>query len=72
MHQINLAKIRAKMARNPIKIGQKVSKRGIIVGKSAEIENPYPDAQLHINMCSNIKFQENISNGLGVVINVFY
>ena len=60
------------MARNPIKIGQKVSKRRITVGKRIKIENPYLNAQLHVNMCSHIEFQENPLNGLdGVAIKTF-
>ena len=61
------------MARNPTKIGQKVSKRDITVGKRVEIGNPYLNAQLYINMCSHIKFQENHLNSLGGgAINFFH
>ena len=34
------------MVGNSVKIGQKVSKRGIIVGKRAEIENTYLNTHL--------------------------
>ena len=44
-----------------------VSKRGIIERKRAHIENPYLNAQLHINMNSHIYFQENPSSALGGV-----
>ena len=45
----------------------KVSKRKITEKKRAQIENPYLNAHLHINMISHIYFQENPSNGLGGV-----
>ena len=60
----------------------KVSKRGITEKKRDEIENPYLNAHLHINMNSHIyfhhiyhihvvshqyEFQENPSRGLGGV-----
>ena len=38
-----------------------VSKRGITERKRAQIENPYLNAHLHINMNSHIYFQENPS-----------
>ena len=51
----------------------KVSKRGIIERKRAEIENPYLNAHLHINMSSHNYFQENPLSGLeGVAITNFY
>ena len=51
----------------------KVSKRGITERKRAKIENPYLNAHLHINMISQIYFQENPSNGLGgLVIKSFF
>ena len=37
----------------------KVSKREITERKRAKIENPYLHAHLHINMNSDIYFQEN-------------
>ena len=45
----------------------KVSKRGITERKRAKIENPYLDADPHININSHIYFQENSSSGLGGV-----
>ena len=42
-----------------------VSKRGITERKRAQIENPYLNVHLHINMNSHICFQENPSSGLG-------
>ena len=45
----------------------KVSKRGITKRKRANIENPYLNAHLHININSHIYFQENPSSGLGGV-----
>ena len=51
----------------------KVSKRGITEKERAKIENPYLNAHLHINMNSDIYFQENPSRGLGgVAITIFY
>ena len=43
------------------------------MGKRIKIENPYLNAQLHINMCLHIEFQENPLNGLdGVAIKTFF
>ena len=45
----------------------KVLKRGMTERKRVKIENPYLNAHLHINIILRIYFQENPSNGLGVV-----
>ena len=50
-----------------VNIGQKYKKRGIFERKRAKTENPDLNAHLHINMNSNIYFQENPSSGLGGV-----
>ena len=50
-----------------VNIGQKYQKGGITERKRAKIENPYFNAHLHINMNSDIYFQENPSSGLGGV-----
>ena len=51
----------------------KVSKRGISEKKRYKIENPYLNAYLHINIISNIYFQENPSRGQEeVAITNFY
>ena len=41
-----------------------VSKREITEKKGAQIENPYLNAHLHIEMNSHIYFQENPSSSL--------
>ena len=50
----------------------KVSNRGITERKRAQIENPYLNAHLHINMNSHIYFQENPSSGLGGVARTIF
>ena len=50
-----------------VNIGQKYLKRGITEKKKDEIENPYLNAHLHINMNSHIYFLEHPSSGLGGV-----
>ena len=51
----------------------KVSKGEITKRKRAKLKNPYLNAHLHINMNSDIYFQENPSRGLGgVAITNFY
>ena len=42
------------MAGNYIKIGQKYKKESLTMRKGDEIENPYLNTQLPINMCSQI------------------
>ena len=51
----------------------KVSKREITESKRDQLENPYHNAYLHINMNSHIYFQENPSSDLGgVAITKFF
>ena len=44
-----------------------LSKRGVTLGKRAEIKIPYLSAKVHISICSHIEFQANPYNGLGGV-----
>ena len=48
-----------------VKYWAEVLKREITERKRAQIEIPYLNAHLHINMNSHIYFQENPSSGLG-------
>ena len=56
-----------------VNIGQKYQKGELLRKKRDNIENPYLNAYLHININSHIYFQENPSRGLGgVAITNFY